>query len=65
MDGIISHFVREGEGAWACVQAATFDLGTGRIQITPGTRLRRGKKYMGVDLAQLLDEHYEKTRRPR
>ena len=63
MDGFISYFVREGEGAWACVKPATLDFGNGRIQVTPGTRLRRGTKYMGVDLARLLDEHYEKARR--
>jgi len=63
MESLIGHFVREGEGAWACVKPATLEIGNGRIQVTPGTRLRRGTKYMGVDLARLLDEHYERSRR--
>lgn len=58
MHEFIKRFVREGEGVWLCVSAAEFDLPGGRIQVAVGTRFTRGTRYMGVDLAQLLDEHY-------
>jgi hypothetical protein len=35
-------------------------LPQGRVQVAPGTRLTREEKFMNVDLAQLLDEQYER-----
>ena len=62
MEQFIKRFRREGAGIWVCVEPATLDLPQGRVQITPGTRLHIGSKYMNVDLARLLDEHYSRTR---
>ena len=59
MHEFIKRFVREGEGVWLCVSSAEFDLPSGRIQVAVGTRFTRGTRYMGVDLAQLLDEQYQ------
>jgi len=58
-------FRREGAGNWVCIEAATLDLPQGRVQISVGTRLTIGAKFMNVDLARMLDEEYsrEQTRR--
>lgn len=53
------HFTRDASGRWTCIKPAVFDLPTGRIEVAPGTRLVRGTKFMGVDLAQYLDELHE------
>ena len=63
MRDFIKHFVRERAGVWVCVEPATWD-GPPRVQVTPGTRFTRGRTFMGVDLAKLLDEQYEKHHRP-
>jgi hypothetical protein len=56
-------FVREQGGmAWLCIEAAELTLPTGRIQVAVGTRFTRGTRYMGVDLASLLEEYYEKSK---
>jgi hypothetical protein len=62
MHEFIQRFVREGEGVWLCVSAAELQLPGGRIQVAVGTRFTRGTRYMGVDLAQLLDDQYRTTR---
>jgi hypothetical protein len=56
-------FVREQGGmVWLCIEAAELTLPTGRIQVAVGTRFTRGTRYMGVDLASLLEEYYEKSK---
>lgn len=62
MHEFIHKFVREGEGVWMCVTAAELQLPAGRIQVAVGTRFTRGTRYMGIDLAQLLEEKYRRTR---
>ena len=54
----IKKFVREAEGIWVCTAAAEFELPGGRVQVAVGTRFTRGTRYMGIDVAQLLDEQY-------
>jgi hypothetical protein len=54
----IRKFVRENDGVWMCVEAGELDLPAGRIQVAVGTRFTRGTRFMGVDLALLLDEYY-------
>jgi hypothetical protein len=49
-------FVREQDGAWLCKQPVELPLPTGRIQVAAGTRFTRGTRFMGVDVAKLLDE---------
>ena len=61
MDKFIKHFMREGPGVWTCTNHATLLLDSGRIQVAPGTRFTRGTLFMGVELAKLLDEQYEKS----
>jgi len=43
------------------MEPASLDLPSGRIQVAPGTRFTRGTMFMGIDLAAMLDEHFEKT----
>jgi hypothetical protein len=54
--------VREKLGVWTCVEPAELNLPAGRMQVAPGTRLIRGTQFMGVDVAQLLEEHYHRLR---
>ncbi|HUQ73566.1 MAG TPA: hypothetical protein VM183_02485 [Burkholderiales bacterium] len=60
MLNFIKAFVRDRYGAWRCVSPATIELPGGRIQITPGSVFMKGTRFMNVDLAELLDEEYEK-----
>ena len=61
MKQFIRHFSRESYG-WRCIEPATLDLPSGRVQVTPGSVFVRGTIFMNVDLAKLLDEEYENTR---
>jgi hypothetical protein len=54
-------FVREEDGAWRCIATAELQLPGGRIQVAVGTRFTRGARYMGIDVARLLEE-YERYR---
>ena len=62
MRDVIENFVREGPGAWTCIAAVSVDLPGGRIQVAPGTRVTRGTTFMGIELAKLLDDQYERDR---
>jgi hypothetical protein len=62
MHEFMNRFVREAEGVWLCTAAAEVDLPGGRIQVAVGTRFTRGTRYMGIDLAQLLEEQYRRAR---
>ena len=64
MHAFIRKFVRERDGVWTCVEAGEVELPAGRIQVAVGTRFTRGTRFMGVDVALLLDEHY-KQHKPR
>lgn len=60
MRKFIHCFVRDGRGLWRCVAAGSLDLPSGRVQVVPGSVFVRGTRFMNVDLAELLEEHYEK-----
>jgi hypothetical protein len=60
MEKFINHFIRVEPGRWTCVKSGDFQSPTGRIQVAVGTTFTRGTVFMGFDLAQALDEHYEK-----
>jgi hypothetical protein len=60
MQQVIQYFRRESDGQWACVAPATIDLPTGRIQVTPGMKFKRGTTFMNVELAKMLDEYYDR-----
>jgi hypothetical protein len=61
VENFIKHFRREAGGHWLCVEPATLELPTGRVQVTPGTQLTIGAKFMNVDLARMLDEEYSRA----
>ena len=63
MDRFIKHFIREAPGVWKCIEPADLLLPQGRVQVTAGTRFTPGSKFMGVELARRLEEHYELNRR--
>ena len=56
MQNFAKSFVRDEDGAWLCIEPATLDLPTGRIQVAVGTRFTAGTRFMGVDLARLLED---------
>lgn len=59
LDSFKDRFVRDGLGRWTCIEPASIELPSGHIEVAPGTRLVRGTKFMGVDLAELLDREYD------
>ena len=61
MDQLIQHFVRQAPGVWEFIRLAEFVLLQGRIQVPAGTRLQSGIPFMGVDIAQLLEEQRDRT----
>jgi hypothetical protein len=56
MNDLRQDFVREKDGAWVCVKPTELVLESGRIQIAVGTRFTPGTRFMGVDLARLLED---------
>src|SRR5216684_334519 len=48
-------FKRNHDGSWTCVAESTIQRRGGRIQVMPGSTFPPGVKFMGVDLADLLD----------
>jgi hypothetical protein len=61
MQNFIKHFVREGQGIWVCIEPGEIYLPEGRVQVTPGTRFTIGFKFMGVELARLLEVQYQQS----
>ena len=51
----LRYFVRHNDGSWVCVGATELHLPSGRIQVTVGARFERGRRFMGVDLAEYLE----------
>jgi hypothetical protein len=60
MQNFIKNFMREQNGAWTCISGAEFNGPNGRIQVSVGSRFVRGTDFMGVDLAEWLDEERER-----
>ena len=60
VETFIKNFIREGEGAWRCISPAELQVDVGRIQVAPGTMFTLGTRFMGVDLASLLEEHHRR-----
>ena len=55
-DDLRRSFCRNPDGSWTCVQAIGIAHPKGRIEVTPGTRVARQTRFMGVDLAAWLEE---------
>jgi len=49
-------FWRNEDGSWICIDPVTIDHPKGRVQVSPGTTIRPGVPFMGVDLASWLDQ---------
>ena len=62
MDNFIKCFTRDATGAWRCIAPAEIDLPTGRVQVTEGMVFRKGERFMNVDLAAVLEEHYAREK---
>jgi hypothetical protein len=56
MQEFIKNFTRDSSGAWICITKAEFKGPNGRIQVAVGSRFTRGTNFMGVDLAEWLDQ---------
>jgi hypothetical protein len=65
VEQFIKRFRREGGGHWVCVEPATLETSQGRVQVTPGTRLTIGQRFMNLDLARMLDEEHSRSLKPR
>lgn len=63
MQDFIRHFVRDGDGTWTCISAATLNHPQGRIQVSPGAKFPPGTSFMGIDLPAWLDEEMMKDER--
>ena len=55
MHDLIKHFVRDHAGIWTCIEPTEI---RGR-QVGLGARFPHGEKFMGVEVARLLDRLYE------
>ena len=51
-------FTRNDDGSWTCIALASLDGPNGRIQVTPGTTIAPGEKFMGVELVAWLEREY-------
>ena len=45
------------DGSWTCLAPVTIEHPTGRVQLAPGTTLRPGSLFMGVELAEWLERN--------
>ena len=50
-------FWRNEDGSWICIDPVTIDHPHGRMEVAPGTMLKPGVPFMGIDLATWLDQH--------
>ncbi len=57
-------FWRNEDGSWICIDPVTIEHPNGRVQVAPGTTLMPGMLYMGIDLANWLDEQIKKLPAP-
>jgi len=60
ISAFIQCFARERRGVWRCVRSCSFESPVGRIEVTMGTVITRGTRWMNYDLAAALDEECER-----
>lgn len=53
------------DGSWSCVVPVTLEHPKGRIQVNAGTTFTHGSRFMGIDVAEWLDQAIAQYRRPR
>ena len=63
MQEFIDHFKRDADGGWTCISETEFRAPNGRLQVAVGSRFTRGTHFMGVDVAEWLDEQLDNDRR--
>ena len=49
-------FWRNEDGSWICIDPITIDHPYGRMEVAPGTMLKPGVPFMGIDLATWLEQ---------
>ena len=54
-------FWRTEDGSWICIDPITIDHPQGRMQVSPGTTLKPGVPFMGIDLATWLDQRFRNS----
>lgn len=64
MGRYLAYFKREGWGIWTCVEDVRLELAEGEVELLAGTSLVAGTKYMGIDLAMLLEAERSRLGRP-
>ena len=65
MRNFLRCFERERDGVWRCKTFATLLLPEGKkVEIDTQTVLVRGSSYMGLDLAQMLDDQHQQDIAP-
>ena len=60
MQNFLKLFARIGPEMWTCVTSGEFNGPNGRIQVVPGSTFKKGTSFMGIDLANLLEDEYQK-----
>jgi hypothetical protein len=56
-------FWRNDDGSWICIDPITIEHPAGRVQVSPGTTIRPGVPFMGIDLARWLEEQLNSSLR--
>ena len=49
-------FARNADGSWVCITPVTIEHPQGRMQVSPGTTVKPGEAFMGIDLAAWLEQ---------
>lgn len=65
MRNFMRGFERERECVWRCKSFTSLNLPNGhKIEIAPGTVLTCGSRFMGLDIADMLEEQYRQDTAP-
>jgi hypothetical protein len=59
MKNFLKHFERLPDGSWTCKSFAEITTPMGRIQVTEGTHIMPGTRFMAFELCRLLDDIQE------
>ena len=49
-------FRKNPDGSWTCIKPVSIRSSTGQIEIGTGMTFTKGVQFMGINLAELLDE---------